>query len=284
MARPRAARHNTARRAKRVERRGRVRHISDMDGAERILVEHKAVAAGAWLALLLAGERLLPAVERLGGWRRVFRNAGLWALNVGLSLAVVVPLSRWASETALDWRPEGFGGWAGLAADIVLLDFLIYWWHRANHVVPALWRFHEVHHLDEFLDATTAVRFHFGEVLLSALFRAAVVLALDIPISSVLAFEALVLAAAAFHHSNLRLAPGLERVLSAVVVTPSIHWVHHHAVQADTDSNYGTIFSFWDRPFRSRSATRRAPDMPIGVQSRRDEPFLRLVARPFRRG
>jgi sterol desaturase/sphingolipid hydroxylase (fatty acid hydroxylase superfamily) len=103
-----------------------------------------------------------------------------------------------------------------------------------------------------------------------------------VPFTSVLLFEVLLLMAAVFHHSNLRLPSGLERGLAKVVITPSIHWVHHHAVQADTDSNYGTVFSFWDPLFGSRSATARRPDMAIGVEGRAERPFERLLIRPFR--
>jgi len=252
-----------------------------MDDIAQSLLQYKSLVVGVCLALLLLGERLLPAVERIGGWTRVLRNAALWAVNIGLSLAIVVPLSRWAADSALDWRPDWLGGWTGLLADIILLDFLIYWWHRANHMVPFLWRFHEVHHLDQFLDVTSAVRFHFGEVLLSAGFRAVVILAFGIPISSVLAFEAVVLIAAGFQHSNLRLAPGLERAISRVFITPSIHWVHHHAVRTDTDSNYGTLFSFWDPGFGSRSPNPRTPDMAMGVEREVDRGIVGLLGRPF---
>ena len=105
----------------------------------------------------------------------------------------------------------------------------IYWWHRANHELPFLWRFHAVHHYDELLDTSSAVRFHFGEVALSALARAGVIVLLDLPLASVVLFEGLVLMAAIFHHSDARLPPAIERPLSRVIVTPSIHWVHHHA-------------------------------------------------------
>jgi len=80
-----------------------------------------------------------------------------------------------------------------------------------------------------------------------------------------------------------RLPAGLERALSFVVVTPSIHWVHHHAIRADTDSNYSTLLSVWDRLFASRSATQRSPDMPIGVEGGHDRGLVALVRRPFRR-
>jgi sterol desaturase/sphingolipid hydroxylase (fatty acid hydroxylase superfamily) len=171
----------------------------------------------------------------------------------------------------------------GLALDILVLDFWIYWWHRANHEIPVLWRFHEVHHLDRFLDTTSAVRFHFGEVLLSAGVRAAVILALGIPITSVVVFETLVLLSALFHHSNIRVPPRLERALATVIITPSIHWVHHHRKRVDTDSNYGTIFSFWDRLFASRSRTPRRPGMAIGVEGREEKGIAGLLARPIHR-
>ena len=254
-----------------------------MDDITQTLLQYKGVVAGAWLALLLVAERLIPAVERVGGWPRVLRNAVLWGLNIGLSLTVIVPVSYWATGSALDWRPQWYTGWAPILVDIIILDFLIYWWHRFNHVMPLLWRFHQVHHLDEFLDVTSAVRFHFGEVLLSAGFRAVVILALGMPLASILAFEAVVLIAAAFQHSNLRLTRKLEGTIASLLITPSIHWVHHHAVRADTDSNYGTIFSFWDKLFGSRSPTPRTPEMKIGVEARSDLGLLGLLIRPFQR-
>ena len=252
-----------------------------MEDTAFTVLEHKGYVTAAWLALVFIGERVRPAVTRLGGWRRILRNAGLWGLNIGLSLVLVVPLSHWAADTTLDWRPGWLEGWTGLVVDVIVLDCLIYWWHRANHVVPVLWRFHEVHHLDEFLDVSTSVRFHFGEVALSACFRALVILLFDMSIMSILVFEALVLILAAFQHSNLRLAPRLEQALSLVLVTPSIHWVHHHAVRSDTDSNYATILSVWDRAFGSRSRTRRSAGMKLGVEQTRDTGLAGLLVRPF---
>jgi sterol desaturase/sphingolipid hydroxylase (fatty acid hydroxylase superfamily) len=236
-------------------------------------------------------ERLRPAAPSpllvrfrttgAAAWRRLGRNLGLFSLNLLLSPLLVLPVTAWADGFSLGLRPSFWSGPLGLAADIVLLDLWIYWWHRANHELPPLWRFHAVHHLDELLDTTSAVRFHFGEVTLSALARAALIVLLDVPLASVVLFEALVLACAIFHHSDARLPPGLERALSRVVVTPSIHWVHHHARRADTDSNYGTLFSFWDSLFRSRSRTRRTPGMPIGVEGLRDRPLARLLVAPL---
>ncbi|NNG05630.1 MAG: sterol desaturase family protein [Inquilinus sp.] len=261
-------------------------HISGVTDAVQTLLAYKGAAIAVWLLLLFVLERALPSAPRPGsdgawGWRRLARNGGLWLANIGLSPLVVLPISIWASQHALAWRPGWWSGWPGTLIDLLILDFLIYWWHRANHVFPLLWRFHEIHHLDRFLDTTSAVRFHFGEVVLSALARAGAILLLGIPIESILVFEVLVLTGALFHHSNLRLPPKVERTLARIVITPSIHWVHHHAVRADTDSNYGTFFSFWDPLFGSRSRTSRTAEMPIGVEGLGERPFPALLVRPF---
>jgi sterol desaturase/sphingolipid hydroxylase (fatty acid hydroxylase superfamily) len=257
------------------------------------LLTFKTALVLAAFVTFAAWERVRPAASsplllRLGhagaaAWRRLGRNLGLFGLNaLLLSPLLVLPVTAWADGFEVGLRPGFWTGPAGLALDVLLLDFWIYWWHRANHELPWLWRFHGVHHLDETLDTTTALRFHFGEVALSTGARAVVIVLLDIPLASVVVFEALVLACAIFHHSDARLPAGLERALSRMVVTPSIHWVHHHALRADTDSNYGTIFSFWDPLFGSRSRRRRTPGMKIGVERQRDQPFLPLLAAPFR--
>jgi sterol desaturase/sphingolipid hydroxylase (fatty acid hydroxylase superfamily) len=249
------------------------------------LLTWKAAVVPAWFALFFLAERWRPAAPmRLASpaGRRLLRNFALWAINVALSPLIVVPISAYAAAHGLGWRPRWWGGAAALFADLLVLDFLIYWWHRVNHEVPFLWRFHSVHHLDRFLDTTSALRFHFGEVLLSALARAVVIIVLAIPLASVLIFETLVLMAAMFHHSNLRLPPTLERALSVLVVTPSIHWVHHHRKRVDTDSNYCTILSVWDLIFRSRSRAARQLDMAIGVEGREEVPLPALVVAPFR--
>ena len=256
-----------------------------MSAALAPLLAYKAYAALAWFALFFAGERVFAAARPKGSWRwdgaRLARNLGLWLINVALSLLIVLPATLFAARHVLLWRPLWWQGTAGLVLDLVVLDFLIYWWHRANHRIPFLWRFHEVHHLDRFLDSTTALRFHAGEVALSAAARALVILLLAFPLASVLAFETLVLIAAIFHHSNLKLPPALERRLARVVITPSIHWVHHHALKRDTDSNYGTILSVWDPLFASRNWRPRTPEMEIGVEQEAEGSFATLLVKPF---
>ncbi len=276
-----------------------------MDTAVENILLFKGAVVGIWFLIWFAWERLSPAAHewvqanagpeeaadgadrRRGRFKRWFRNAALFAINSALSPLIVLPISAFMAGNGPDWRPdwvaEAYGGWAGLALDILLLDVFIYVWHRVNHEVPFLWRFHQVHHFDRHLDTTSAVRFHFGEVLLSAVARGLYVGAMDIPFASVVVFEAVLLLCSIFHHSNARLPAGIEKALSAVIITPGIHWVHHHAVRTDTDSNYGTLFSFWDRLFGTKSGTARWAEMPIGLEGeKRDPPLVDLLLAPAR--
>ena len=256
-----------------------------MQDAVATLLALKGGLIIAWMACLFLAERLIPAAPVpavVHPRRRLISNAVMWGLNGLLSPLAVLPITAWAAGHTLPWRPDWWSGAPGLVLDLLILDGLIYGWHRINHEVPFFWRFHSVHHLDRILDTTSAVRFHFGEVLLSAVARAGVVILLAIPLASVLVFETLLLLATIFHHSNLRLPPALERALSRVIVTPSIHWVHHHRRRRDTDSNYSTILSVWDPLFRTRSPTPRTRDLEIGVEGREEKSLPGLLVAPFR--
>ena len=194
-----------------------------MEQLTQTAIEYKAAIVALWLLLLLGAEQLLPETTRPADERRVRRNVGLWLVNTVMSVVIILPLSAWAAHLGPDWRPAWWSGAGGLILDLLILDELIYLWHRANHEIPLLWRFQEIHLLDGFLHTISAVRFHFGEVLLSTGFRAAVIIALDMPFASIVVFEALVLLAAVLHHSNLLLPAPLERALGWLVVKPAIH-------------------------------------------------------------
>jgi sterol desaturase/sphingolipid hydroxylase (fatty acid hydroxylase superfamily) len=136
-------------------------------------------------------------------------------------------------------------------ATFVLFDLWMYAWHRANHVVPFLWRFHRVHHTDPAMDSTTALRFHPGEIVLSALANCLVLMALGMSLGMLVLYKSLMVLVILFHHSNLDVPARLDARLRRVIVPPSMHRVHHSHIRAETDSNYGTVFSFWDRLFGS---------------------------------
>jgi len=249
------------------------------------MIGEAVIANKAWIgatvfAALFAAERLRAAAPAPLNVPRLVRNSALWGMLILLSPAIVLPLTAMAAEHPLWRRPEG--GVPGLLVDIVVLDLCTYWLHRAYHEFGFMRRFHSVHHLDQHLDTTSAVRFHPGELALSALIRMAPIVLLAIPFAHVVVFETVLLAASLFHHSNLRLPQSAERALSRVVVTPSIHWVHHHAVPEDTNSNYAALFSVWDPVFGTRSRTVRTAEMRIGLAGVADKSLPGLLLAPFR--
>ena len=140
-----------------------------------------------------------------------------------------------------------------------------------------------MHHLDETLDISSGVRFHFGEVILSALVRSAIIILFNISLVNLLLIEAIILLSSIFHHSNINLPKNFENFLSKIIVTPSIHWVHHHKRQSETDANYSTIFSWWDKIFKSKSFFERKLNMPIGVEGDEEQKLLKLILRPLKK-
>jgi sterol desaturase/sphingolipid hydroxylase (fatty acid hydroxylase superfamily) len=145
------------------------------------------------------------------------------------------------------------------------MDAWMYGWHRANHRIPLLWRFHRVHHSDPRLDVTTAARFHIGEIALSSTLRLAVFPLLGVALWQALLYEALLLPIIQFHHSNVALPERWDRLLRWVIVTPNMHRVHHSRFQPETDSNYSSIFSFWDRLARTFRQVHDARSLRIGL-------------------
>lgn len=143
---------------------------------------------------------------------------------------------------------------------IILFDLWMYVWHRLNHQVNFLWRFHQLHHRDIFLDASTAVRFHPGEIFLSTIFRIPIFMLLGMSLDQLLIYELILFPIVLFHHSNLNISNWLDAKLNILIPTPHFHRVHHSKEEAETNSNYGSIFSFWDRlgkSFRKRKDPRK---------------------------
>ncbi len=169
---------------------------------------------------------------------------------------------------------------------IALMDYTLYVWHVLTHKVDFLWRFHEAHHVDLDLSATTGLRFHFGEMLLSMPFRAAQVVLFGVTPGVFALWQTLTTMQILFHHSNVRLPLRLERWLSLVIVTPRMHGIHHSTVRRETDSNWGTIFSFYDRLHRTLRLDVPQDEITMGVPAYREVDEVTLwksLALPFRR-
>lgn len=166
----------------------------------------------------------------------------------------------------------------------VLMDLAFYYWHRANHCIPLLWRFHNVHHCDPDMDVSTAFRFHVVEVLYSIGFRVLQVAIIGVSPSLYVIYGVAFQCAVMLHHSNLRLPLGLERWLSRAIVTPRMHGVHHSVNQPETDSNYASILSCWDRVHRTLCLHVPQRRVIIGMaaySTERDNQLWPLFKMPF---
>lgn len=167
---------------------------------------------------------------------------------------------------------------------IVLMDYTLYLWHVLTHRVPILWRFHLVHHVDLDLDASTAIRFHFGELIVSVLWRAAQIRLIGISPTSFAAWQLFLFPSILFQHSNVRLSPDLDNKLSRFIVTPRLHGIHHSAVQTETDSNWSSGLTVWDRIHGTFKNDVPQDEIVIGVPAYQDADevvLTRILSLPF---
>jgi sterol desaturase/sphingolipid hydroxylase (fatty acid hydroxylase superfamily) len=229
------------------------------------LEQLSTLAAAIGLTVLFGMESILPAAGgRRHRWQHAARNLALGGFSsIAVKMlvgGVLTSVMFWAESTGVGLlRIISLPPAVAMVAAILLFDAWMYLWHRANHQFSFLWRFHRVHHSDPEMDASTAIRFHAGEFLLSTLLRLAVIPLLGISVSQLLVYETLLLPVILFHHSNVRFPEPMDRCVRLLIVTPAIHRVHHSRLRLETDSNYSSIFSFWDRlagTFRLRQSAR----------------------------
>lgn len=223
--------------------------------------------------------------------RHGLANVGLGLFNALVGALVFAAATLYVTEQA---REGGFGvlhwieaaPWLEVVLAVFIFDLWQYTWHRLNHRVGFLWRFHAVHHSDREMDATSGLRFHTGEIILSGAVRLAVLPLLGLTIQQLLVYETILLPIILFHHSNVRLPAGVDRSLRWLIVTPWMHWVHHSDYQPETDSNYSSMFSFWDRAFGSFKLRDDPSEITLGLDNVEHSEWTTLtgiLAMPFRR-
>ncbi|MBW3565111.1 MAG: sterol desaturase family protein [Acidobacteria bacterium] len=206
---------------------------------------------------------------------------------VPLQALILIPVSIWVGDNEVGFLGlVSWPSWVEFAVAFLFLDYTLWWWHRLNHIVPFLWRFHLIHHVDLDLDSSTALRFHFGELGLSVFVRALQITLIGAGPVAVAVWQAVLFVCILFHHSNLRLPVRLERWIVPVIVTPRMHGIHHSNYRNETDSNWSSIFTIWD--FLHRTLLLNVPhdQIEIGVPAYRDEEsvsFMKLQLNPFRK-
>ena len=218
-------------------------------------------------------------------------KAGRWlshgALTIVNSVMLRLIFPAAAVGTALYAEANGWGLFnvfdapliIAFAVSFLVLDFIVWLEHWASHKLPILWRIHTMHHADVDLDVTSALRFHPLEIILSMVWKAAIVIALGAPAFAVLLFEVVLNGMAMFNHSNVKLPLALDRIIRPIFVTPDMHRIHHSVHSIETDSNYGFNFAFWDRLFKTYTAEPKdgQENMTIGLNEHQDRKPVNLL-------
>ena len=223
---------------------------------------------------------------------KVIRNsrnltvAGIAAVTLQLAeRPVVAPLTKLVERK--NWgllKLVRLPRWLETTLAVALLDYTLYIWHVLTHRIPFLWRLHVVHHTDLDLDASTALRFHFAEMIISVTWRAAQIIIIGVSPVSFAAWQAFLFPSILFHHSNVRLPIDLERKLQNLIVTPRMHGIHHSIVRQETDSNWSSGLTVWDFLHGTLKTDVPQNEIIIGVPAYRepDEVILaKILPMPF---
>ena len=244
--------------------------------------------AGLWLAVaglatLLLAERIWPKRRRTQPeFARLRTNLALGATSLFVVAAVQRPLASALSRRVGSRRQglaQALGGpaWQRDIVAMLLLDWSMYHWHVATHRQPLLWRLHRVHHVDADMDASTALRFHLLDMMISVPLRLTQIRLFGVSPRALVVWEGFFAASVLFHHADIDV-PG-DSTLAWLLTTPGMHDIHHRADAALLASNFSAGISLWDRLHGTFSA--RASVQPIGLPAGGEQGLLSALAMPF---
>ena len=239
------------------------------------------IALWVWESLSAARPKTRDGAPR---WRRNLALTGVNFMLGGASAAAMLAASAWVVH--LHWGLAASAiapQWLVVLAGVLLIDLTEYVRHRLSHRLPSLWCLHRVHHTDARMDVTTSLRSHPLEQLLRPLFGVAAILSFGIP-PLALALAALVqLPLLLFQHSNVRLPVALDRMLAWLIPTPALHLVHHSRHRLETDTNYGTALTIWDRLFGTFHEPSAIPAVGLdGFDDPRHQTIVGMLTSPWR--
>ena len=225
---------------------------------------------------MILAERFAPLRRTVESkLRRIARNLSVGGVSLALMSLVQAPLL----QPVASWIVRERIGLLQLVQwprcietllAVILLDYTLWWWHWASHRVPFFWRFHLVHHVDRDMDASTALRFHFGELALSVPVRALQMILIGVDSRTLWLWQTILFASLLFHHSNVRLPLRFERLLVRLIVTPRMHGIHHSDRRDATNSNWSSLLSAWDYLHRTMRFDVPQEQIVIGVPAYHD--------------
>ena len=198
--------------------------------------------------------------DLLNNWRQ---NVSIALFNILVVTFSTTLLFRAVFESPLDSFLANTPIWASYIAGFVILDVYIYFWHRLMHSTSWGWYLHRFHHEDTTLNTTSAFRFHTLEVLISNIPRVALVWLFSIPLEVFIIYEIVFTSLNIIQHTNFVFPVPVENLLNKIIITPSLHRVHHSNLVAETNSNYSTIFVFWDQIFKTKRVRSRDKEREI---------------------
>jgi sterol desaturase/sphingolipid hydroxylase (fatty acid hydroxylase superfamily) len=238
-----------------------------------------ATALGSFL-VLLALEKKQPHIKlAVSDLRRSFftNTSAFFFNNMAMNMLSIASLlvfaSKYSRHGLLSSLPDAPLKWV---ICFVLFDFSVYIWHYLGHKSCHLWRFHKIHHSDKHLHVSTGLRFHVIDQLIEVVFKCICTVIIGVEAHVVIVCEIVRMFFVFFHHANISFAG--ERWLSYIVITPSLHRVHHSTLRSEHDSNYGIVLSIWDVLFRTRKAL---SPKHIGLELITAENFIQLFSLAF---
>jgi sterol desaturase/sphingolipid hydroxylase (fatty acid hydroxylase superfamily) len=240
-------------------------------------------------------EGAIPLIQ-LRYKKNKFRHAGInfvftvIHLIIHTALAIlIVMLSDWCRDRSFGivyWTHANTSILFPIIIGVLALDFSSWLVHWIMHKVRPLWGFHLIHHTDNTVDVTTGLRHHPGDSILRGIFFLLLIFVSGAPMYAVMIYQTLLVLATAFTHANISLPKPVDKIISYILVSPNMHKVHHHWKQPYTDSNYGGVFSIWDRLFGTYR-TLDPKEIRYGLDryypNDKDEDLVALLKKPFQK-
>lgn len=224
---------------------------------------HRALILAGGISFFWLTESFIPLFKfSYNKWKHAGLNFFFTFTTIVINFAfalLIVLTSDWAVQNHFGLlHIISLPVWIFLIAGLMLLDLIgAYFIHWLEHKVKWMWKFHMVHHADTFVDTTTANRHHPGESVFRAIFTLIAVVVTGAPMWLVMLYQSLSVVLSQFNHANIKMPKWLDKSVSWLIVSPDMHKVHHHYVRPETDTNYGNIFSIWDRIFGTFHFTER---------------------------
>lgn len=228
------------------------------------LKHYQGIISGCVFLIIYVAEHLFPERKKIIDHKHDLFNLLIGAFDVVLIFFTGIIFNKfinWAEANHIGLMNQfALNELIKIVVEFILIDLFMYWWHRANHELPFLWFFHKFHHKDEKMSTSTVLRFHPGELIMSFLVKTVIFVLLGIHSWIIIFYGIILFVVITFHHSNLFISDKVDFFLRNFIASPKMHRIHHSKIKSETNSNYGSVFPYWDKIFRTYIKT---PSKPV---------------------